>query len=296
MNTISSVVFHNNFGNGDLHYSREYVKYISRILNIPSILSHRKCPLLLNDTGIGYRHINTQALNDVSLLEDNGTLFLNTWIATEKFKWFGPDEGCTLQNNHRMYANICERLQIPIRFEWEYIPSIDYSTCDLSLVNIRQNQNILVCNGPVYSSQANNFNMDPMILRLAEKHKSCDFYSTQKIQTSLPNVFDVNEIIGVHNKSNLNEISYLSTKCNIIIGRASGPYCFASVKENLYDADKSIICICGRAREGFWATMSDYPHITSHCKQIWIQAKHADTNISVDSIYLQIDKEITNKY
>jgi hypothetical protein len=39
----------------------------------------------------------------------------------------------------------------------------------------------------------------------------------------------------------LNEISYLSTFCNMIIGRGSGPQTFSITKRNLNDPDKIFV-------------------------------------------------------
>jgi hypothetical protein len=49
------------------------------------------------------------------------------------------------------------------------------------------------------------------------------------------------DIIKVEN-SDLNEISYLSTFCDIIVGRSSGPFTFSNVKENIFDGNKAFLC------------------------------------------------------
>jgi hypothetical protein len=49
------------------------------------------------------------------------------------------------------------------------------------------------------------------------------------------------EIIKKENGSDLNEISYLSTKCNVIIGRASGPFTFAINRQNIEDPNKILL-------------------------------------------------------
>ena len=48
-------------------------------------------------------------------------------------------------------------------------------------------------------------------------------------------------ITKAQDKFDLNEISYLSLFCDTIIGRASGPYVFTQVKENLYNPNKTFL-------------------------------------------------------
>ena len=56
--------------------------------------------------------------------------------------------------------------------------------------------------------------------------------------------------------SNLNEISYLSTKCDLIIGRSSGPYTFCIVEEN-YNKNK-LICLCDEYSSSWFMDNEDY--------------------------------------
>ena len=51
-------------------------------------------------------------------------------------------------------------------------------------------------------------------------------------EIKLPNVFYTKNILK---ENNLIELSWLSTQCSSIIGRASGPYTYSFVKKNLND-------------------------------------------------------------
>jgi len=52
------------------------------------------------------------------------------------------------------------------------------------------------------------------------------------------------------NNFDLNEISYLSTFCDVIIGRGSGPYCFSHVKKNIFNENKTYISVCSDKNNG----------------------------------------------
>ena len=141
------------------------------------------------------------------------------------------------------------------------------------------------------SNQAINFDMNPIIINLAIKYPSCNFYVTHAFPTDLKNIIDCNTIISEKIKSNLNEISYISTFCDIIVGRGSGPFCFTHVKENLYNKNKTYISTGNTEKEINWITMSDY-NLKEHAKQLWI-GSYPDTP---NKLYDMLDKEINEKF
>lgn len=295
MSNFSRIVFFNNCNNGDIHYSREFVKWISKRVAVPCGVSHFKCSSLLFDTGIPYTPINTWDIHQKSIHIHDDILFINTWIGQDG-GWMNPT-GCTLKSNYRMLANHASVLGITLSDEIDYIPSIDYEQYDISNISVRQNKNILVCNGSALSSQAKNFNMNLVVLQLAAKHSDCDFYVTQKIETDLTNVFDANSMIHLDSgkKSNLNELSFLSTLCDVIVGRASGPFCFAGVKTNLFNPKKTIMSFGNSERESHWVLMSDYG-CESHAKQFWRECHVSKNDIYEPLVFEDIDGEITSKY
>ena len=75
-------------------------------------------------------------------------------------------------------------------------------------------------------------------------------------------------------------ISFISTKCDIIIGRASGPFCYCHVKENLLDKNKTFISLTHNEIEGVWFK-------ESNAKQIW--TNNYDNNHIVNLINNEIN-------
>ena len=101
-------------------------------------------------------------------------------------------------------------------------------------------KSLLVCNNVVLSGQSPNFDFDLIIDYLSNIFNDFLFIMTNDTKLSKLNVISADSIIG--NKiNNLLEISYLSTKCDIIMGRPSGPYIFTLIKDNIINSNKIFI-------------------------------------------------------
>jgi hypothetical protein len=125
----------------------------------------------------------------------------------------------------------------------DYIPSIDYSYYDLLHVDkfLEQYKNkdkVLIDNGNVQSNQAKNFDFAPIIYRLADYYKDKLFVTTHPLPEKKDNLFSSDFVIKSKEPFDLTELSYLSLYCNTIIGRNSGPFVYAQVKENWFDPNK----------------------------------------------------------
>jgi hypothetical protein len=292
--TYERVVFFNNCNNGDIHYSRQFVKYFAGKLGLPCSVSHFRCPSLLKDV-LPYVRESTESLVDLPLVIHNNTLYVNTWIGNNKHKWFIFGEGCSLKGNYKMYEEYGNSLGISLPQEYEFIPDIDYSVFKIHGFVPQTDKNILICNGNAISGQAKNFNMTEMIISLSRKCPSCTFFVTERFENDSPNIIDANSLFDTAGNSNLNEISYLSTFCKIIVGRASGPFCFAHTKQNLFDSSKTFIVCSNSEREGNWATVSDYD-IPHRAKQIWKECNVKNPNDCSISVIETIEDEINEKF
>jgi hypothetical protein len=70
------------------------------------------------------------------------------------------------------------------------------------------------------------------------------------------NLYFTSDIINATN-GDLNENSFVSTFCNLIIGRSSGPYCFTQTSENYSDPNKTFLCFDNTITNGFWVSLED---------------------------------------
>lgn len=296
LNAVTSVVFFNNANNGDIFFSKEFVRFFAKKLNIKAYHSHFKCPFLIADLQIPFIRVDTRPIHTASMHIQNEFLFINTWLGQDNRKWC-MENGCTLHNNYQMYSNHAQMLGVSLpKEEWLFIPEIDYGHYEVEDFVLPTERNVFVSNGPVFSGQTVNWDMTGMIEYQAKKHPSCSFYVTQPIDVGLANVFDANHFFDFRgSRSNLNELSKLASLCDIIVGRSSGPYSFAYTKRNLFDPNKTFICSSNGIDEGHWGGLWDYD-IPSKAKQLWVECHVHKNNDCYGDLLRMVDDEITLKY
>ena len=158
----------------------------------------------------------------------------------------------------------------------DVFPSIDYERYDIDGVNnfLRKNGGpfVLIFNNEVQSGQCENFDFDPIVEKLCDEYKDHKFIFSNGSEFKHNRVYDAFDIIG-KNDFDLNELSYLSTFCDVLIGRNSGPQTFAYVIENFLCPHKKNITICDDENE------SDYMAKTykeSQMKTYWMKYGEKD--------------------
>ena len=300
--SINQLIFYNFSHNGDLHYSREFVKKIASILQIPQCFYiHNQSPKLLRDLpAIKYRFSVIYLIprqfwivfnrKPYFILKDR--LYINTWIGQQGGKFvLHNNRGCTLEANYDLHTSTLNSLGLPNRMGedlLEFIPSINYDLFEIDRItrffNDRPRKTrAFISNQSVLSGQSRNFDFAPIINNLSEIFPECEFFLTNynKAVISRKNVFFNHDIIGAEN-GDLNENSYLSTYCDIIVGRASGAFCFACTKENYLNPKKVIISVARRRGEAFW-------YETGIPKMVW------SGNYDPDNVFNTIADEIDAK-
>jgi hypothetical protein len=243
---MKKICFFNHKHNGDIFHSKSFVNEIVNSIDAEFSYAHSNHPNLLKDLKIEYEII-PDISNSVRFLEDEDTLYVNTWIGSyfvEGEKYYGE---CTLRFSYEMFSKIYDELNkrfntnLKLSSIENYIPTIDYSKFDIlnieNYIKTDTNKKILFCNGPCLSGQCRYYgDMNPIINSLAKKYQDITFIVTHKIDTDLKNIKFTNDIIKV-SECDLNEIGYLSTFCDIIIGRNSGPFCFSTNTQNINNSN-----------------------------------------------------------
>jgi hypothetical protein len=245
---FDEVVFYNHFGNGDVFISKEFVREMFyKIRANEYTYAHQKSPRILEDMPfIRHRRISDKEHGMQAWKVEDNKLYINTWIGRDS-KYVLPGIGCTLEGYHRMFRE----MQIPGYYPemelYSYFPTVDYTQLLYkdtikSFINGRpDNPMVLISNGDVQSNQAMNFDFFPIIDRVTDYFPSIDFILTQYTTLNKPNIFYTGDIVNSEDGCDLNEIGYLSTYCDTIIGRSSGPYVFCQTAQNYKDKTKSFL-------------------------------------------------------
>jgi hypothetical protein len=243
-NMYDKLIFHCSFGSGDLFESREFIKEIMQIIPANEYFyAHGKNKRMFEDIqNLQYTTVTEDMVaTDKFKIIDN-TLLLNTWIGRDG-KYVLSQVGCVISKNYEMFNDILSSIGVSklSRPYLDYIPQLDYSVCKTDridrFIEKHPEQKILVCNGIVNSMQAENFDLTSDIEQVSRKYSDKLFIVTN---VSFPgdNVVSTQEIIKSDDFFDLNDISYLATKCDVIIGRKSGPFVFAHNRDVWYDGSK----------------------------------------------------------
>ena len=288
---IENLVFYNHWQNGDIHVSREFVKLVVNSIKANNYLylTH-KSPELLKDipelkvenTGIEYLDNDSPFMWNLH----TRTLCFNTWYGVSPS--FKNTASCTIDTLFELFStHVKKTLNVtlnPVKIK-EFVPSVNYSYFDISNINDYAENNhrkkVLVCNGAVVSKQAKNFSFNDIIRKMASEFQNVDFIMTETFYSDADNIKFTDSIIGKEG-NDLNEISYLSTFCDLVVGRSSGPYIYSMVKENLFNPNKTFLCFSDDEEIAYWSNDREM----FDCQTIW------SNDYSEDNIVAMITEQI----
>lgn len=250
-----TIFFFNPCRNGDIHVSRTYIMDIMRKLPNNEYYyiqnANYTSGFILKDIPNLKLSYNINNLDpNISILNIGNTLYINTWYGQSNFKYFNESysknkaDDCSFYILYNIFIDVYKYLDISIESFEYYFPIINYeninfSKIDAFLSNYTYDKNILICNNNVFSGQSVNFSFDAVVDYISDKYKNYSFILTNYSNINKSNIYYTNDIINI--SSDLNEISYLSNYCDIIVGRGSGPYTFSITNVNLLNPDKTFI-------------------------------------------------------
>ncbi|NDB57452.1 hypothetical protein EB001_03300 [bacterium] len=250
---MENIVFFNHWHYGDLFSTRGWVADIKRQLPESNFYyAHKKNPRAIIDLAETLDAENNQAVLDgidqwKRFGVDEDTILINTWVGSYMGLW--PNTHPSYISHHRIigecYNNLRQQFGIDLKLSndvWDYVPEIDYSKYNTAAVdnNSELVGNVyLFCNSAVASKQSSMDNMKSIIEYVAENHKNDTIVATEKFETKLDNIFFTGDIFS--DTCDLCDISYLSTKVNLIVGKNSGPFTYANTKQNLLDKNKVFV-------------------------------------------------------
>jgi len=263
------IFFYNNWHNGDIHNSRSFIKEI--VQRNPqhqfTYLHYNSNRLLLDIKGLSYQNIKN--FDFLNILErpniyhdlkeclsyeqrkkipqplglDNKKLpifikddacFINTWIGSY------PQKESIYNRYITAFQRIFELFNMNFDQEKNWCPEIDFSTFSTKkikdFIDSKKKTRILVCNG--HSLQADDFCFKNSLEKLLSNFDFELILTSKKDQISEAKY---TEDITDYPLNDLNEISLISTSCDIIVGRSSGPSSYCIVKDNQLDPAKIFV-------------------------------------------------------
>lgn len=293
----------------------DYMKTVSPTVNVGYLHNnHPKTLLDLNINVIGkpdkhYHFLFRRPKSSPWYIDEGDTLFVNTWVEGffRQYPSIIVDEPHGI-NPHKMnilWNHIYNKINnkfgttLSVASPENYVCSTDYSIFDISSIDnhIRSNpeeKRILICNGEVKSNQSFGGTMQDILGILAKEYPDWNFYCTTKFETLIPNIRFTDDIIPQGNTWNiddkipdwskhvcdLNEISYFSKFCNIVVGRNSGPFVYCITKENMSDSNKTLISF------NTFKTDSLVYNLKHNAKYVW------SNNFEINSVLNIIREEL----
>ena len=283
-NMFKKIIFHNYCGNGDSHCSRSFIKYIIKELSechFDYILGERINQNNLMDLNkINFIKNNElkNILQNRLFFEQDDVLFINTWVGCDNWIYHQHGRGCNLDSYKKMYEVILNKLNLDMPNDEELLPLIEYNKFKLHLIENSLEKNktktkILVCNEVPQSGQSHIFSFLPIINYLKYLDNVVIYFVSKN-----ENVEECSNVIFTDtltvDKPDLNEISFLSTNCNITIGRSSGVHSFTYVKENILNSNYLNISFTNTREEANF-----YPR--HKCKNIWSNTPSANQALQI---------------
>jgi len=242
--------------NGDIAHSKSFLRDIVDQLDVSYFFYHENNFKINKDLPLiqKYPYSFPENINHFydKFVETEETLYINIWLTP--WRHDNPDFfNINLNTFYGVFSLIYEKISLTFNTKLrlksmeEYFPTIDFNFVEKtnidSYVKNSKNKKILICNGPCLAEQASyNGDMSSIIKKLSLKFDKNDFISTQKFfidecDNQNRNLYFTEDITQVF-ECDLNEIGYLSTFCDVIVGRNSGPFCFSTIKENYNNQSK----------------------------------------------------------
>jgi len=251
---MNKIVFFNHFHKGDLHTHKEFIRHIqSELPNVTFEYLHSNAAKLTAELDIPLIGSPSDLDNKTPFYLDEDALYINTWVGCN-WDIFCKYGGINMNTLYEQWGEIVEQINevfetsIKLHKEKEqYLPRISYNALNTAGIDNYINSTIgikkvLLCNNVPQSNQSFNSEMKEYILPFAEMYPDTQFICTNQFDTdSNKNILFTNDIIGPVQDGDLQEISYLSTYCDVIVGKNSGPYVFCETYDNYMDNKKTFL-------------------------------------------------------
>jgi len=260
---ITKIIFYNRWHNGDLFLPKAYMTRLISVLRRNGYsqiyFAHVNNPKSLSDLDVEFFSLNERSIpvdDYCTAVAIEDTLYINTWVGAYKGFFSETQRFTSLISVGIIWTSIFYTIQSILGIQifnsndernderfipTNGIPTIDWSKFDIKPADdfvVGKKNIILFCNGHTRSAQTRHSGiqlMDYSVQILAHNHPEYTFVCTQKfnISPNFNNIFFTDDIFSIVQGGDINEIAYLSTFCDIIVGKSSGPHLYCHVQDNI---------------------------------------------------------------
>ena len=276
---IKKICFFNRWHNGDVFAGKGYMQDMIR--QMPDFeFYHAQVNKLKSMADLPVRGHYDSSIIPEELLDSykfgdlDSMFFINTWIGAYGNEVIPVGENhANWPSLHNMWMRIYDWVEqhFDIKLERtenvaQFIPDTNWNFYELSpaLQFLGHTQRmVLICNGLVRSTQTNIGLMEDVVHQLTHDYPDVRFVCTAKFDTTgMPhpeNVFFTDDIFKDVQEGDINEIAFLSTRAEVIVGKNSGPFMFCHVKENVMDPNKSFVSLSSHPSDSYAWNVAGLP-------------------------------------
>lgn len=255
---FKKVVFYNQWRNGDCFLPKEYVRdIVNRFPNIEFEFAHNNHPSIISDLVLKHTRLNSIPEFPMPMrmtqTKDGEIAFINTWVGCWIFgedSLMGEKDHANFYLLHKMWNKFYDMLGLEMAGDYKhYLPNIRYQLFNLSeateyINRIEDKEMIFFSNGKQQSEQSSMGNMNKTIRILTENFRDIEFYASDPVDFEAPNL-----TVCKHESGFLNQLSYISKRASIIVGKNSGPFTYAHTKENINNPHKTFMCFSHKLKD-----------------------------------------------
>lgn len=271
---INRIVFFNNFHVGDIFFSKAYLdRIIKQLPDIEFFYAHPYNQRLVHDldinTDVGILRLDMEPISHQRFVQRDRCLFVNTWIgAYLDLLLPGELHGNYLSLRkmfsiieHELVSRLGRSLEVVTENQFEVIPVTDWSRYNIAPIDQfcveHQGQNLhLFCNGFVRAEQCHLGSMKNIIETLVELLPNDVFICTERFHTTAARIYFTDDITKT--SADVNEIAYLSTRCQTIVGKNSGPYMYCHVRDNFFNDNRVFVSCSHRSSDSYPAHLTGF--------------------------------------
>lgn len=270
---MKSICFYNHWHNGDVFSGKGFMQDIIR--QLPDFeFKHAQLNSLKSMRDLACEHIHTDQLPPevtahMRYIDIGGTFYINTWVGAYGNAVIPPGEQhANWPSLLTMWTHIMSVIQQALAPQLQlpgdqgevdiarYIPSTNWAAYNIGPAMdflSQHNRVALICNGLVRSTQSNLGLMEDVLEQLCHDFPDISFVCTSRCNNNknAPNLFFTDDIFANVVDGDINEIAYLSTRCELIVGKNSGPFMFTHLQENVFDPNKTFFSLSHRPSDSY---------------------------------------------